>query len=84
MLCIQKESHYCEGRPQFERQENFKFCQKLDRFASEMFQMIKQAQGEEALNFSAVFRQHKGRVSSVTDPCISGAIKNKLGFATRY
>jgi hypothetical protein len=33
---------------QFEQWENVKFCQKLGKSASEAFQMIKQAYGEEA------------------------------------
>jgi hypothetical protein len=40
---------------QFEQRENFKFCQKLVQSSSKMFQMIKQAYGEEALGRSAVF-----------------------------
>jgi hypothetical protein len=31
---------------QFELQENVKFCQKLGKFASKMFHMIKQTYGE--------------------------------------
>jgi hypothetical protein len=44
---------------QFEQRENVKFCQKLVQYYSKMFQMIKQAYGEEALGRSAVFMQHK-------------------------
>jgi hypothetical protein len=44
---------------QFEQRENVKFCQKLGRFASETFHMIKQAYGK-ALGLSAVFKWHKG------------------------
>jgi hypothetical protein len=44
---------------QFEQQENIKFCQKLGKSASEMFQMIKQVYGEEALGCSTVFKWHK-------------------------
>jgi hypothetical protein len=44
---------------QFEQQENFKFCQKLGKSASETLQMIKQAYGE-ALGRSAVLKWHKG------------------------
>jgi hypothetical protein len=38
---------------------NIKFCQKLGKSASETFQMIKQADGKEALGRSAVFKWHK-------------------------
>jgi hypothetical protein len=38
---------------------NVEFCQKLDKFASETFQMIKQAYSKEALGHSAVFKWHK-------------------------
>jgi hypothetical protein len=44
---------------QFEEMENVKICQKLGKSASETFQMIKQAYGEEALGRSAVFKWHK-------------------------
>jgi transposase len=44
---------------QFEQRENIKFCQKLGKSASETFQMINQAYGEEALGRSAVFKWHK-------------------------
>jgi hypothetical protein len=40
---------------QFEQRENVKFCQKLGKSASEMFQKIKQAYGEEGLGHSGVF-----------------------------
>jgi hypothetical protein len=43
----------------FEQQENVKFCQKLGKSASETFQIIKQAYGEETLGRSAVFKWHK-------------------------
>jgi hypothetical protein len=45
---------------QFEQWENVKFCQKLGKSASEMFQLIKQAYGEEALGCSDVFKWHSG------------------------
>jgi hypothetical protein len=44
---------------QFEQWEDIKFCQKSGESNSEMFQMIKQAYGEEALGRSAVFKWHK-------------------------
>jgi transposase len=44
---------------QVERQENVKFCQNLGESASETFQMLKQAYGEEALGRSAVFKWHR-------------------------
>jgi hypothetical protein len=44
---------------QFEQQANVKFCQKLGKSASKMFQMIKQAYCDEALGHSAVFKWHK-------------------------
>jgi hypothetical protein len=44
---------------QFAQCENVKYCQKLGKSASEMFQMFKQAYGEEALGRSAVFKGHK-------------------------
>jgi hypothetical protein len=44
---------------QFEQRENVQFCQILGKSASETFQMIKQAYGEEALGHSAVFKWHK-------------------------
>jgi hypothetical protein len=44
---------------QFEQRANIKFCQKLDKSASETFQMVKQAYSEEALGHSAVFKWHK-------------------------
>jgi hypothetical protein len=44
---------------QFEKQENIKFCQKFGKYTNEMFQMMKQAYGEEALGHSAVFKWHK-------------------------
>jgi hypothetical protein len=44
---------------QFEQQEVVKFCQKLGKSASEMFQMKKQAYGEESLGCSAVFKWHR-------------------------
>jgi hypothetical protein len=44
---------------QFEQRANFKSCKELDKSASETFQMIKQAYGEEALGRSAVFKWHK-------------------------
>jgi hypothetical protein len=44
---------------QFEQRENIKFCQKLGKSASETFQMIKQAYGEEALGRNVVFKWHK-------------------------
>jgi hypothetical protein len=40
---------------QFEQWENVKFCQKLGKCSSEMFQMIKQAYSKEALGRTAVF-----------------------------
>jgi hypothetical protein len=51
-----KKSHCCEVT---EIVENVKFCQKLGKSASKMFQMIKQAYGEEALDHIAVFKWHK-------------------------
>jgi hypothetical protein len=68
MLCIQKESHCCEGQLsvssrsrecQFEQQANIKFCQNVGKSASETFHTIKQACGKEALGCSAVFKWHK-------------------------
>jgi hypothetical protein len=44
---------------QLEQRENVKFCQKLGKSTSEMFQMIMQAYGEEAYGRSAVFKWHK-------------------------
>jgi hypothetical protein len=44
---------------QFEQWESVKFCQKLGKSASEMFQMIKQAYGEEALGRNVVFKWHE-------------------------
>jgi hypothetical protein len=44
---------------QFEQMENVKFCQKLCKSASETFQMIKKAYGEETLSLNAVFKWHK-------------------------
>jgi hypothetical protein len=44
---------------QFEQWADVKFCQKLGKSASETFQMIKQAYGEEALGYGAVFKWHK-------------------------
>jgi hypothetical protein len=44
---------------QFEQRVNVKFCQKLDKSASETFQMIKHAYREEALGCSVVFKWHK-------------------------
>jgi hypothetical protein len=41
---------------QFKQRENVKFCQKLGKSASEMFQVIKQAYSEEALGRCAVFK----------------------------
>jgi hypothetical protein len=43
---------------QFERRENVKLCQKLDKFSREKYQMIKQAHGEEASGCSAVCKWH--------------------------
>jgi hypothetical protein len=43
---------------QFEQWENVEFCQRLGKPASETFQMISQAYGEEALACSAVFKWH--------------------------
>jgi hypothetical protein len=40
----------------FEERENVKFYQNLGKSASETFQMIKQAYGEEALGLSVVFK----------------------------
>jgi hypothetical protein len=51
---------------QFEQWENIKFCQKFGKSPSKMFQMIKQAYGEEALCHSAVFKWHK-RFAQGTD-----------------
>jgi hypothetical protein len=39
--------------------KNVKFCQKLGKSASKMFQVIKQAYSEEAIGCSAVFKWHK-------------------------
>jgi hypothetical protein len=44
---------------QFEQQANVKFCQKLGKSTSKMFQMIRQAYGDEALGRSALFKWHK-------------------------
>jgi hypothetical protein len=44
---------------QSEQLANVKFCQILDKSASEMFQMLKQVYGEEALDRSSVFQWHK-------------------------
>jgi hypothetical protein len=44
---------------QFEQWENMKFCQKLGKSASKIFQTIKQAYSEEALGCGAVFKWHK-------------------------
>jgi hypothetical protein len=44
---------------QFEQRENVKFYRTLGKSASETFQMIKQAHGEEALGHSAVFKWQK-------------------------
>jgi hypothetical protein len=51
---------------QFEQRENVKFDQNLGKSASEMFQMIKQAYGEEALGRFAVFKWHKFLHKGVT------------------
>jgi hypothetical protein len=53
--CLQQKSRML----QFEHHENVKFCQKLGKSASKMFQMIKQEYGEGALGRSAMFRWHK-------------------------
>jgi hypothetical protein len=52
---------------QFEHRENFKFCQKLGKSASETFQMIKQVYGEETFCHSAVFKWHKRFAQGETD-----------------
>jgi hypothetical protein len=44
---------------QFEQWENVKFCQKLGKTNSKMFQMIKQPYGKEALDPSSVFKWQK-------------------------
>jgi hypothetical protein len=44
---------------QFEQRANNKFCQKLGKSASEMFQMIKQVYSKEALGCCAVFKWHR-------------------------
>jgi hypothetical protein len=41
---------------QFGQWRNAKFCQKLGKSASETYQMINEAYGEEALGRSAVFK----------------------------
>jgi hypothetical protein len=65
---IQEEGHCCEGWfPGVAEIENVtvcamgkrQLCQKVGKSASETFQMIKQAYGEEALGRSAVFKGHK-------------------------
>jgi hypothetical protein len=48
---------------QFEQRENFKFCQKLGISASETFQMIKQAYGEEALGRRGTRVLHRGETA---------------------
>jgi hypothetical protein len=44
---------------QFEQWAKIKFCQKLGKSASKMFQMIEQVYGEEALGRSAVLKWYK-------------------------
>jgi hypothetical protein len=44
---------------QFEQRENVKFCQKLGKSTRATFQMMKRAQGEEALCRRAVYSRHK-------------------------
>jgi hypothetical protein len=68
-VCIQKESHCCEGQLSASggNQECCSLCnkkmsssaKKLSKSASKTFQMIKQAYEEEALGHRAVFMGHK-------------------------
>ncbi|KAJ4436093.1 hypothetical protein ANN_18720 [Periplaneta americana] len=44
---------------QFEQRANIKFCQKLGKTAAEMFQMMQQVYGEDAVSRSVVFRWHR-------------------------
>jgi hypothetical protein len=52
---------------QFEQWENVKFCQKLGKSASKMYQMMKQAYIEDALGHSAEFKWHKHFVQGRED-----------------
>jgi len=44
---------------QLERRANIKFCQKLDKFATETLQMIRQVYGDNVLGRSAVCKWHQ-------------------------